>query len=329
MIDAVIDAARGSARQEGSDPHVAAPSTLERIAVFAPGGYDADPVRFANARHYFEGRGHRVIEAVDADSRYARFSANDDERLAQLRRVIDAPDIDIAIALRGGYGATRLLPHIAFDAMAKTIEGQGKRFVGHSDFTAIHLGLLAKTGAISFAGPMASYDFGGPAVDPYTETHFWRAMQEGRVDAQFETPHDDLNVSGVLWGGNLSMIASLIGTPWIPHVDGGVLFIEDINEQPYRIERMLLQLLHAGILERQRIVLCGDFSGYKVAPYDNGYDVAAAIAHVRSIASVPIVTGVPFGHCPKKLTLAVGATIAVEVGSGRCRVRQRWDLPAR
>ena len=329
LINQSIDTGREAESEKGNGTPVADPGALERIAVIAPGGYDADPARLANARHYFEGRGHRVVEAVDADSRHARFSADDDQRLAQLRRVIDAPDIDIAIALRGGYGATRLLPHIAFDAMASAIEVRGKRFVGHSDFTAIQLGLLAKTRAISFAGPMASYDFGGPAVDPYTEAHFWRAMQEGRVDAEFETPHDDLNASGVLWGGNLAMIASLVGTPWMPQVDGGVLFIEDINEQPYRIERMLLQLLHAGILARQRLVLCGDFSGYKVAPYDNGYDVAAAIAYVRSITSVPIVTGFPFGHCAKKLTLAVGAAIDVEVRCGQCRVRQRWDLPAR
>lgn len=320
----MIDASRDSA----SDAHGAEPAR-QTIAVLAPGGYDPDPARLANARRYFEARGYRVIEAVDAERRHARFSGGDDERLAQLRRVIDAPDIDIAIALRGGYGATRLLPHIDFEAMAKAIAGQGKRFVGHSDFTAIQLGLLAKTGTISFAGPMASYDFGGASVDEFTEAHFWRAMREARVDAEFETSHGNLSTGGILWGGNLAMIASLVGTPWMPSVAGGILFIEDINEQPYRIERMLLQLLHAGILDRQRLVLCGDFSGFSVASYDNGYDVQAAIDHVRSVASVPVVTGLPFGHCPRKLTLAVGAPIDVTVSDGRCRVQQRWNLGAR
>ena len=303
-------------------------SAKETIAVFAPAGYDADPARLANARRYFESKGHRVVEAVDAGRKHARFSATDDERLAQLREVVESPDVDLAIALRGGYGATRLVSRIDFDAIAEAIVGRGMRLVGHSDFTAIQLALLTKTGAISFAGPMASYDFGGASVDTFTESHFWRAMREARVDDEFETPHDDLNASGVLWGGNLAMLASLVGTPWMPAIEGGVLFIEDINEQPYRIERMLLQLAQAGVLERQRLVLCGDFSGYAVAPYDNGYDVAAAIEHVRSVTSVPIVTGLPFGHCPKKLTLAVGAAIDVEVRNGCCRLRQQWDLSA-
>ena len=304
-------------------------TTLETIEVFAPAGYDADPARLDHARHYFEERGHRFITAFDPNGRHTRFAAPDDERLEQLRDVVGAPTTDIAIALRGGYGITRLLPRIDFEAMAKAIVDGGKRFVGHSDFTAIELGLLAKTGAISFAGPMASYDFGGASVDAFTEMHFWRAMREARVDVSFETPHDDLCASGVLWGGNLAMVASLVGTPWMPLVEGGVLFIEDINEQPYRIERMLLQLFHAGILERQRLVLCGDFSGYRLAPYDNGYDVEAAIDHVRSMTSVPIVTGLPFGHCPKKLTLAVGAPIDVSVSGGLCRLQQRWNLTGR
>ncbi len=304
------------------------PTALESIAVFAPGGYDPDPTRLVNARRYFEDRGHRVMSAIDTERRHARFSASDDERLAQLQRVIDAPDIDVAIALRGGYGATRLLPRIDFTAMAKAVADHGNRFVGHSDFTAIQLGLLAKTGAISFAGPMAGPDFGASAVDAFTETHFWRAMHEARVDAEFETPHAALSESGILWGGNLAMISSLVGTPWMPVVEGGILFIEDINEQPYRIERMLLQLFYAGVLDRQRLVLCGGFSGLATAPYDNGYDVQQALDHVRSIAGVPIVTGLPFGHCPQKLTLAVGAMIDVDIMGGRCRLEQRWDLSA-
>lgn len=318
MIDAPDRSADESRR--------AAPRALETIAVIAPGGYDPDAERLSRARRYFESRGHRVVEDVGAGRRQGRFSASDADRLAQLQRTIHDPEVDVVMALRGGYGATRLLPQVDFDAMSRVVTGQGKRFVGHSDFTALQLGLLARTGGISFAGPMASYDFGGPRVDEFTETHFWRAMREAHVDACFETTHGDLSASGILWGGNLAMLASLVGTPWMPAIDGGVLFVEDINEQPYRIERMLLQLLHAGILERQRLVLCGDFSGYSVAPYDNGYGVDSAIAYVRSVAAVPFVTGLPFGHCPKKLTLAVGAPVEVSVRGGLCRLQQHWTL---
>jgi muramoyltetrapeptide carboxypeptidase len=122
------------------------------------------------------------------------------------------------------------------------------------------------------------------------------------------------------------MLTSLIGTPWMPSIDGGILFVEDINEQPYRIERMLLQLQQTGVLDRQRAVLCGDFSGFRVADYDNGYDLDAAFDYVRHITATPIVTGLPFGHEPKKLTLAVGAVADVKVAGGRCTLTQRWKL---
>jgi muramoyltetrapeptide carboxypeptidase len=173
---------------------------------------------------------------------------------------------------------------------------------------------------------MASYDFGG-LVDPYTESRFWQAMHDATVDVAFDTTNADRHdVEGTLWGGNLAMLCSLLGTPWMPVVDGGILFVEDINEQPYRIERMLFQLQQAGVLDRQKMLLCGDFSGFRVAPYDNGYGIVEALAAVRSTTRVPFVTGLPFGHVPTKATLAVGAVAHVEVADGRVRLRQHWDL---
>jgi muramoyltetrapeptide carboxypeptidase len=302
---------------------------VDTIAIFAPGGYEADTARFHEATRYFEARGARVVTKLKVDRHHDRFSGTDDERLSWLHDVIEDGSIGIAIAQRGGYGATRLLPHIDFAAMAASIRRDGKRFVGHSDFTAISLGLLATTGAISFAGPMASFGFGNPPVEPFTEEHFWQAMREARVEADFATPFEgNVSARGILWGGNLSMLTSLVGTPWMPAIDGGVLFIEDINEQPYRIERMLLQLKQAGILDRQKLILCGDISGVRVADYDRGYDVDSALDYVQSITSVPIVRGLPFGHIPRKLTLAVGATAEVEVAGGHCHLHQRWDLLA-
>jgi muramoyltetrapeptide carboxypeptidase len=295
------------------------------VTIFAPGGYDADPSRLVHASRYFEARGYRVEPRLTVGGRHDRFSGPDDERLRWLAAVCADQDAGIAISLRGGYGATRLLPKIDFDAMASAV-ARGKRFVGHSDFTAISLGLLARTGAISFAGPMASFGFGRESVDPFTEEHFWRAMEASRVEVAFATPASDVEASGVLWGGNLAMLTSLIGTPWMPAIDGGILFVEDINEQPYRIERMLLQLKQAGVLDRQRLVLCGDFSDYRVADYDNGYDIDAALAYVRQTTATPIIAGLPFGHGPKTLTLAVGALADVKVADGHCTLNQRWKL---
>ena len=310
-------------------PGPGAQHATRTVAVFAPGGYDADPARLGRALDYLNGRGIRTVTALEPQDRHGRFSGTDAERQRWIEVVTDDPTIDVAIALRGGYGATRLLPSIDFTAMARAVRNDGKRWVGHSDFTAIGLGLLATTGAISFAGPMASYDFGGFAIDPFTEQQFWRAMDEARVDVAFDTMESGTRaVEGLLWGGNLSMLCSLVGTPWMPAVDRGILFIEDINEQPYRIERMLFQLQQAGLLERQSLILCGDFSGHRVADYDRDYGLIDALDRIRAATPVPIVTGLPFGHCPRKLTLAVGARARVEVARGRCRLTQAWDLRA-
>jgi muramoyltetrapeptide carboxypeptidase len=164
------------------------------------------------------------------------------------------------MASRGGYGLSRLLDAIDWPLLARAVE-QGTRWVGHSDFTALQLGLLAHTGAGSWAGPMAADDFGRAdidgGVDDVTAGCFTEAMSGELEAVGFRTAagYDGLQVRGPLWGGNLTMLCSLLGTPHLPRprrVKGGVLFLEDVNEHPYRVERMLLQLLQAGVLGTQR-----------------------------------------------------------------------------
>jgi muramoyltetrapeptide carboxypeptidase len=291
------------------------------IAIFAPSGLDVDTTRAVAATRYFEGQGHRVVDMLDFGARDQRFAASDEGRNAAIERVVADPSIDVAIALRGGYGLTRLLPRIDFDAIAAAVRGRRLRLIGHSDFTALNLGLLARTGAASLAGPMAGFDFSAPP-DPFAEARFWDALN-GHVDFTFATPSPDLASDGVLWGGNLAMICSLIGTPWLPKVDGGILFIEDVNEQPYRVERMLLQLAQAGVLASQRAVVVGDFTEYEVTAVDYGFDMEAALAYVEATVKVPFVRGLPFGHVHRKATLMVGRSASLRVKAGEARLTQR------
>jgi muramoyltetrapeptide carboxypeptidase len=151
-------------------------------------------------------------------------------------------------------------------------------------------------------------DFSRANVSEFTHTHFWQCMHNQSITIQSSYKgNPTLDVQGTLWGGNLSMLVSLIGTPWMPNVEGGILFIEDVNEHPYRVERMLLQLAHAGILQKQKAVLFGDFSAYKLSEYDNGYNFDSMLAFVRQHVSVPMLQGLQFGHTLDKLTLPVGA----------------------
>ena len=128
-----------------------------------------------------------------------------------------------------------------------------------------------------------------------------------------EPSFDGLDVSGVLWGGNLCVLNSLLGTPHFPRIQGGILFVEDVNEHPYRIERNLLQLQQAGVLDAQKVIVLGALSGYRKSPLDRGYSLRAMLARVRAVTRTPILTGLPFGHVPTKVTLPVGAKVRLLV----------------
>ena len=249
--------------------------------------------------------------------RHQRFGGDDAQRLAALHRVAkQAPSV--AMASRGGYGLTRLLDRIDWGLLARSVE-QGTRWVGHSDLTALHLALLAHTGVSGWAGPMAGADFGAEeaagVVDDVTAGCFAEAMR-GELEAvgfRTEAGFDGLQLRGRLWGGNLTVLMSLLGTKHWPKVKGGILFVEDVNEHPYRIERMLLQLHQAGVLGAQKALLLGAFTEFRKSPLDRGYGLKSALAHLRSVSGVPILPGLPFGHVPTKLTLPVGARVELLV----------------
>ena len=296
---------------------------MNTLTLFTPSGVvaAAKPVRLAARR--LAKLGFDVALDDAALARHQRFGGDDDTRLAALHRVAaQAPSI--AMATRGGYGLTRLLDRIDWKRIATSVE-RGTRWVGHSDFTALQLGLLAHARATTWAGPMACYDFGREtgehgekaidAVDEVTRDCFVEAMS-GELEAvgfRTEAGFDGLDVKGTLWGGNLCMVSSLLGTPHWPRIKGGVLFLEDVNEHPYRVERSLLQLQQAGVLDAQKAVLLGAFTDFRPSPLDRGYTLKSMLAQLRSVTRTPILTGLPFGHVPTKVTLPVGARVQLVV----------------
>jgi muramoyltetrapeptide carboxypeptidase len=152
-------------------------------------------------------------------------------------------------------------------------------------------------------------------VDEVTEACFLEAMH-GELEAvgfRTEAGFDELEVRGMLWGGNLCMVSAALGTRHFPRIKGGVLFLEDINEHPYRVERSLLQLHQAGVLDAQKAVVLGDFSGWRKSPHDRGYSFKSMVAYLRSVTKTPILTGLPFGHIPTKVSLPVGARVTLLV----------------
>ena len=284
---------------------------MTSLTLYTPAGVLAKAAPLRRAAKRLAALGFEVGIDEAALLKHQRFAGDDDTRLAALHRVATQSP-GVAFATRGGYGLTRLLDRIDWKLIARSVE-QGTRWVGQSDVTALQLGLLAHAQGVTWAGPLAVDDFGGDAVDDVTQACFVEAMG-GELEAvgfRTEAGFDGLQARGTLWGGNLCMVSSLLGTPHWPGkaTKGGILFLEDVNEHPYRIERGLLQLHQAGVLDAQKALVLGAFSAFRKSPLDRGYSLKTVVAHLRSVTRTPILTGLPFGHVPTKVSLPVGAKV--------------------
>jgi len=296
---------------------------MSHIYIYSPSSAVRDKAAFRRGVKRLQQLGHEVEIDEAALASHMRFAGDDATRIAAVTRAA-ASGADIALISRGGYGLTRILPELPYKQIAKAIH-KGTQFVGLSDFTALQCALLAKTGAVSWAGPAVGEDFGTEETpDDIMEACFddltcgqgegsgWQlpksdlpALAARRKTANEGTPA--LKVSdATLWGGNLTVLCSLVGTPWLPRVKGGILFLEDVNEHPYRIERQLTQLLHAGIIGEQKAVLLGAFNRFKLGPHDKGFKLQTVVDWLRSQTRTPVLTGLPFGHVPTKVLLPVG-----------------------
>ena len=286
---------------------------MSHIYVFSPSSAVRDRAAMRRGVARLRALGHEVEIDPDALTSHMRFAGDDATRLAAIHRAA-ASGADIALITRGGYGLTRLLPAIRYKAVAKAID-KGLRFVGLSDFTAFQNALMAQTGAVSWSGPALGEDFGVEGEPDEIMLACFDDLAGGagegtgwRLPAN-EARERAFKVQGPLWGGNLSVLVSLVGTPWLPPAQGGILFLEDVNEHPYRVERMLTQLLHAGILGRQKAILLGGFTNYKPVPHDKGYKLQTVVDWLRARVKAPVLTGLPFGHVATKVCLPVGQTV--------------------
>ena len=287
------------------------------IGIYAPAGFAPHPAALDRAVARLEAMGHRVLVDPTCRARWQRFAALDAERVAAVVRMATDARVELVLTLRGGYGWTRLLPYIDFHALA----GARKRWLGYSDFTAFQLAALSQARMTTFAGPSATGDFGAEVPSAFTVEHCFGLLgaDSYEVECELDGPAK-VAASGTLWGGNLALVAHLVGTKYFPRIDGGILFLEDVGEHPYRVERMLYQLHHAGVLARQRAILLGQFTEYELNANDGGYDFAGVVAQLRAVVDVPVFTGFPFGHVPDKLTLPTGGQCALHAGDGRARL---------
>lgn len=308
-------------------PNLSFEPVKKHIYIYSPSGAVRDKAAFRRGVARLKTLGHDVEIDEAALTSHLRFAGDDETRLAAIHRAA-ASGADVALVSRGGYGLTRILGGIHYKAIAKAIE-KGTLFVGISDFTAFQNAVLARTGSVTWAGPALCEGFGVDGMpDDIMEACFddlisgqgegagWRQNRETNPVATNSVAAHALLAGAiasfgikkaVLWGGNLSVLTSLLGTPYFPDIKGGILFLEDVAEHPYRIERMLTQLLHAGVLGRQKAVVLGQFTEFKLVPHDRGFKLQSVVNWLRQQIKVPVLTNLPYGHVATKVILPVGA----------------------
>ena len=295
------------------------------IGVFSPAG---PPVaaRVDRGIARLESHGYRCVVASDAIGSHEYFSAPDDIRLASFHSMLADPAIDRMMMTRGGYGISRIVHRIDWSAVAKS----GKLLCGFSDFTALNLAATAKAGLVTLAGPGVATDFGeesdeGERADDHAfmEAHFWPLIQGEAISVQVTTDHayPAQQIEGPLWGSNLSLLCHMVGTPFLPNIVGGILFLEEIDEKPYAVERMLLQLFHAGILQKQRAILVGDFTDCDPETGRFPYTMEYVVRTLRRMVDCPVLTQLPFGHVARKLTIPFGADATLTVAAEQYTLR--------
>jgi len=291
------------------------PQASCHIRLIAPSGYPHDREAMTRGIARLQEAGCQVEGTEVIDRTELRYAGSDVQRAADINSLATLDSLpDIAMSIRGGYGATRLLEHLHYDALRERLAGQPFALVGHSDFTALQMALYARSGIVTFGGPMLGPDFGAQRLSPLTWRHFWRTLSSPHGNASWDCGEAaELAVEGPLWGGNLAMLCSLLQTPYFPRIEGGILFVEDIGEPPFRIERLLYQLHLAGVLKQQRALILADFTQCRPAAYDNGYDLADGFSQIRRIAGIPVLSGMPFGHEADKFTLPFGVPARLRV----------------
>lgn len=277
-----------------------------RVPLVSREGDAVDTALIACARARLEAMGWRVKLAGNVQHIDHGFAGSAAERARGLQQAFADPEVDVVMALRGGWGTARVLDQLDWQALARS----QAVFVGLSDLTVFNLALLARCGKASWQGPPATFF---ARADDVRDRAFSRALAGPGFSLEVPASGDAFEGRGLLWGGNLTMILSLLATPWFPHIEGGILFVEDVNEPAWRIGRMLDQLAMAGVLGRQQALIVGDMAGCdRTAGSGRArFALADALADVRAACGIAVIEGLPFGHRPDTLTLPVGVAARV------------------
>ena len=284
------------------------------VALVAPAGPLQNPEDLPRAHENARALGWEPVVGPHASERTGYLAGPDRDRLNDINRAIRDPKIDAIWCLRGGYGTMRILPGIDYDALSRT----PKTIIGYSDITAFHAAVQRKCRLITFHGPTAR-----EIMTDFSRDSFQRALTARADSCGVASNARELNAGtaeGRLVGGNLAVLSSLCGSPYMPDLAGGILILEDINEPLYRIDRMLQQLKLGGALNGCNAIAFGDCTSCdgELGGGGGGFDeVLGEFAHSLG---VPCLAGIPVGHIPDQWTIPLGAMAKMDTAARRLTV---------
>ena len=289
------------------------------IGIISPASSPDDLLKINNGVQYLEKLGYRVEVGKNVGMQEGYFAGSDEQRLTDLHDMFRNKNVKAIFSVRGGYGSGRLLDKIDY----KLIRSNPKIFVGYSDINALQLAFLNKTGLITFAGPMVAVDL-HEEVSPFTEEIFWRTITSNKKIGKLQNPRGEkifvLNKGrgeGRLIGGNLSILCSLMGTDYLPKFNGTILLLEDINEAPYRIDRMFNQLKLSKIFKQIKGLVLGRFVDcYETDPAKNSFTLNEVVMDYFQNLKLPLMYNVKHGHIKENITIPYGIKCVVNASRG-------------
>ena len=299
-------------------PALAAPSPAPRrnelparlkkgdtVGLISPASY-VDDDGLERAIKQIEGLGLTVKPGRYLRSERGFLAGPDRERLDDLHAMFADRDVRAVWAVRGGYGSARLLPELNYDLIRRN----PKILIGYSDITALLNAITHRTGLMTYHGPVGSTKF-----TEYTERSLRHAIMDGEQWSRIELPDDATGqyilhpgqATGTLWGGNLSLLAAMVGTGVMPDLSGKLLFIEEVGEKPYRVDRMITQLRQAWNLQNAAGIVLGQFHDCEPDAGDRSLTLRETLTDRLGDLGIPVAYGLPIGHIKDMCTLPVGA----------------------
>lgn len=293
------------------------------IGLISPASTPDNLERINEGVRYLESLSYRVVIGKNVGKVRGYLAGTDEERLSDLHEMFSNKNVKAIFCVRGGYGTIRFLDRVDYNLIKKN----PKIFVGYSDITALQLAIFKKTGLITFSGPMAAVDFSGE-VNQYTAENFWRMITSTKPFGKMKNPDNEkiscLNhghAKGILLGGNLSLVCSLLGTPFLPEFKKSILFLEDVDEKPYRIDRFFAQMKLAKIFDKvSGIVLCNFTNCEETDSTKKSLTLNEVVYDYFSKIKKPTLYNLIYGHINPKNTMPIGVNAGIDCDKGSVEI---------